>query len=91
MRQAVLALAFGPMAARAAIMSGWHDNVASLRVSQALGYRPNGESFHVRADRIDRMVHLRLLREEWLVGGHGGAVTISGYERCRPLFGLGPG
>ena len=48
MRRAVLALAFGPLQARAAISSAWHDNHASLGVSRALGYRPNGESLHAR-------------------------------------------
>src|SRR4029077_2093656 len=33
MRRAVLALAFGPMEAAAAITSAWHDNHASLGVS----------------------------------------------------------
>jgi RimJ/RimL family protein N-acetyltransferase len=48
MRRAVLTLAFGPLNARAAITSAWHDNEASLGVSRALGYRPNGESLHER-------------------------------------------
>jgi hypothetical protein len=43
-----LALAFGPLQAQAAITSAWHDNHASLGVSRALGYRPNGESLHAR-------------------------------------------
>ena len=37
MRAAVLALAFGPLEAEAAITSAWHDNHASLGVSHALG------------------------------------------------------
>jgi RimJ/RimL family protein N-acetyltransferase len=49
MRGAVLALAFGPLQARAAITSAWHDNHASLGVSRALGYQPNGESLRARA------------------------------------------
>jgi RimJ/RimL family protein N-acetyltransferase len=43
MRRSVLALAFGPLQAQAAITAAWHDNGASLGVSRALGYRPNGE------------------------------------------------
>jgi RimJ/RimL family protein N-acetyltransferase len=35
MRAAVLALAFGPLHAPAAITSAWHDNHASLGVSRA--------------------------------------------------------
>jgi RimJ/RimL family protein N-acetyltransferase len=44
MRTAVLALAFGPLEAEAAITSAWHDNHASLGVSRALGYQPNGDA-----------------------------------------------
>jgi RimJ/RimL family protein N-acetyltransferase len=88
MREAVLALAFGPMAARQAITSAWHDNTASLGVSRALGYEPNGEHLHARGDAVDVMVHLRLRREDWLARSGGEDVTVSGFEPCRHLFGL---
>ena len=88
MREAVLALAFGPLEAQAAITSAWHDNQASLGVSRALGYQPNGESLDAHGDRADRMVHLRLLREDWLASGRGAAVGMEGFEPCRPLFGV---
>ena len=91
MRAAVLALAFGPLQAQAAITSAWHDNHASLGVSRALGYRPNGESLHARADHVDVMLHMRLPRADWLASGAGDQVTISGFEACRPLFGLTAG
>jgi len=88
MRAAVLALAFGPLRARAAITSAWHDNHASLGVSRVLGYRPNGESLHARGERADVMVHMRLQRADWLARGSAGQFQISGFEACRPLFGL---
>jgi len=88
MRSAVLALAFGPLQAQAAITSAWHDNQASLGVSRALGYQPNGESLHARGDRADVMRHMRLVRADWLASGAGGHIQISGFEACRPLFGL---
>ncbi|MDQ1617191.1 MAG: hypothetical protein QOJ60_3130 [Actinomycetota bacterium] len=91
MRTAVLALAFGPLAAEAAITSAWHDNGASLGVSRALGYQPNGVSLDPREPdrtRADTMVHLRLTRADWLAGGRAKGVTIDGFEPCRPLFGL---
>jgi RimJ/RimL family protein N-acetyltransferase len=91
MRGAVLALAFGPLQAQAAITSAWHDNHASLGVSRALGYRPNGESLQARGDRADVMQHMRLLRADWLASGLAGQVRISGLEGCWPLFGLSPG
>jgi len=91
MRGAVLALAFGPLQAQAAITSAWHDNHASLGVSRALGYRPNGESLEARGDRADVMKHMRLLRADWLASDLAGQVRISGFEDCWPLFGLPAG
>jgi RimJ/RimL family protein N-acetyltransferase len=88
MRRAVLALAFGPLDARAAVTSAWHDNHASLGVSRALGYRANGEQVHRRGDGVDTMVHLRLTRTDWLASNRSDKVTITGFEPCRPLFGL---
>jgi RimJ/RimL family protein N-acetyltransferase len=91
MRRAVLALAFGPLGAHAAITSAWHDNLASLGVSRALGYQPNGELFHPRGDGVDVMVHMRLRRADWLASGAADDIQISGFEGCRHLFGLTPG
>jgi RimJ/RimL family protein N-acetyltransferase len=88
MRRAVLALAFGPMEAAAAVTSAWHDNHASLGVSRALGYQPNGETLHAREDRADVMVHLRLKRSDWLANNLGRDIEISGFDPCRFLFGL---
>ena len=89
MRRAVLALAFGPMEAAAAITSAWHDNHASLGVSRSLGYRPNGETLHAREDdSADVMVHLRLPRSDWLAGDLAKNIEISGFDPCRFLFGL---
>lgn len=88
MRQAVLALAFGPLGARAAVTSAWRDNDSSLGVSRALGYRPNGETLHRRGEDVDVMVHMRLTRADWLATGADEQVRISGFEPCHVLFGL---
>jgi chromate reductase len=88
MRSAVLALAFGPLEAQVAVTSAWHDNHASLGVSRALGYQPNGELRTARAGGADEMVHLRLARADWLASGLGGDVRIEGFDACRPFFGL---
>ncbi len=89
MRRAALALAFGPLQAQAAISEAWHDNHASLGVSRALGYRPNGEALHARRNDagVDRMAHLLLTRRDWLAANHP-TVRIDGFEPCLPLFGL---
>ncbi len=88
MRRAVLALAFGPLGAEAAITSTWHDNLASLGVSLAVGYQLNGESRHQRDEGVDTFVHLRMLKGDWLATGAADDVTITGIEDCLPLFGL---
>ena len=86
MRRAVLALAFGPLGAQVAITSAWHDNLASLAVSRALGYRDNGESSESRGGRgVERMLHLRLPRADWR---DDGSVTIENVEPCLPYFGI---
>lgn len=83
MRRAVLDFAFGSLGAQAAITSAWHDNHASLGVSRALGYQPNGEHLQRRDAEADVMVHLRLLRAQW----RDSAVVVDGLEECRHLFG----
>lgn len=88
MRQAVLALAFGPLAALASITSALEDNAASLGVSRAIGYRPNGESFLALGHGVGTLVHLRMTRAEWEATGAAADVRIDGFEPCRPLFGV---
>ncbi|MGH3483930.1 MAG: GNAT family N-acetyltransferase, partial [Nocardioidaceae bacterium] len=88
MRDAILSLAFGPLEAARAITSAWQDNHASLGVSRAVGYVANGEALCRRGEGVDVMVHLRLTREDWLARSDRPAVEISGFEPCRPLFGL---
>ena len=89
-RCAVLAFAFDTLDAEYAVTSAWQDNGASLGVSRALGYQPNGKSRHRSDDdgQAATMVHLRLSRTEWDATGQSTSIQISGFEQCRPLFGL---
>ena len=89
MRAAVLGLAFGPLEAQCAITSAWDDNHASLGVSRAIGYQPNGQYLHRRddGDGVGTMAHLRLTRADWLASGAGDSVQIIGFDACRPYFG----
>ncbi len=92
MRRAVLALAFDHLGAQAAITSAWHDNHASLGVSRALGYRPNGESLMAREGTggtggTDTLVHQRLTRAGWLASGGAPDVVVEGLDAALPLFG----
>lgn len=97
MRAAVLGLAFDHLDAQAAETEAWHDNAASLGVSRALGYQPNGETLHPREGvpgvTADVMVRLRLTRAAWdaarAAGGAAAApVVVTGFDACWPLFGL---
>lgn len=83
MRAAVLHLAFEGLGAQVAETEAWHDNGASIGVSRALGYEPNGETRHARGDRADRMVRMRLPREEWRCPV---PVEVEGLEACRAYF-----
>ncbi len=56
MRSAILHLAFDGFAAEQAVTFAYADNPASLAVTEAMGYRPNGE------DRVARDGQLAVLR-----------------------------
>ncbi len=92
MRAAVLWLAFEELGARVA-ESGYVDgNEASARVSEKLGYAPNGERIVAPKGHPVTEHLVRTTPETWrrdLV-----PVTIDGLDACRGLFGeceLGPG
>lgn len=87
MRRGMLALAFGPLEAVAAVSAAWDDNHASLGVSRALGYQPNGISQAPRGERLATMLHLRLTRDQWQAAGGSDGWAVEGFPACRPLFG----
>ena len=70
MRAAVLQFAFDHLGARTARSGAWVDNVASLGVSNKLGYRPDGTDTLARRDA--RAVHQRML------------LTAAQFDQCRP-------
>ncbi|HEY8790097.1 MAG TPA: GNAT family protein [Actinopolymorphaceae bacterium] len=96
MRTAVLALAFDRLGAQLAETEAWADNAASLGVSRALGYQPNGTTRHVRtggpgnpdpsATVSGDMPKLRLDANGWRARARP-AVEISGLDACRAWFG----
>ena len=83
MRAAVLELAFEGLGALVAETEAWHDNQASIGVSKALGYEPNGETLHPRGDAPDRMARMRLRRQDWISPV---SVDIAGLDACREFF-----
>jgi RimJ/RimL family protein N-acetyltransferase len=87
MRAAVLALAFGPLEARAAISSAVVDNLSSLGVSRALGYRDTHGSVLEHSGQSLR--HVRLDRSQWLASGMADGIAVAGVDRSTlTLFGL---
>ena len=88
MRAAVLALAFGPLQARAAISSAVADNASSLGVSRSLGYRDTHRS--VLEHSGETLQHVRLERDTWEASGRSAHVVVEGVDPALPLFGLAP-
>lgn len=86
MRAAVLALAFGPLRAEAAISSAVIGNAPSLGVSRALGYRETHRS--VLEHSGETLQHVRLAREAWAASGGARGVVIDGVAPALPLFGI---
>lgn len=88
MRMAVLGLAFDHLRAVAAITATTSDNAASLGVSRHIGYRDNGVSLNNSGHDPIELAHLRLTAGQWRDSGLGQEVTVTGFEPCRPWFGL---
>jgi RimJ/RimL family protein N-acetyltransferase len=88
MRTAVLALAFEHLGAEIAVSSARTDNAASLAVSYRMGYADNGLSRTVTPTGPFELQHVRLSRDAWQAGGR--SAEVSGFEACRPWFGLEP-
>jgi RimJ/RimL family protein N-acetyltransferase len=88
MRMAVLGLAFDHLGALAAITCAETGNAASLGVSRRIGYRPNGVSLNGSGHGLVELTHLRLTAQDWQRSGLGQEVTVTGFDACRPWFGL---
>jgi RimJ/RimL family protein N-acetyltransferase len=87
MRAAVLALAFDGLGAEVAESGYFTGNSSSARVSQKLGYVPNGEEIWAVAGKRAVEHKLSVTRDTWrrdLV-----PVAIEGLEPCLKLFGVG--
>jgi RimJ/RimL family protein N-acetyltransferase len=88
MRAAVLHLAFAGLGAVEAYTSAFEDNPASLGVTRALGYRPNGSFVDAREGTAVRHLEFSLRRADWEPQRRHD-ITIWGLEPCLPLLGAG--
>lgn len=87
MRAAVLHLAFAELDAAVAYSGAFLDNPASLGVSRALGYEPNGTSRIAPRGAAREQLGLRLTRHRWEAHQHC-EVTVDGLASCRDMFGV---
>jgi RimJ/RimL family protein N-acetyltransferase len=90
MRSAILHLAFAGLGAERATSAAFEDNLASIAVSRALGYRENGDEFKLRRGVRSRSIRFVLDRQAWLERRRHD-IEIHGLEPCLPMFGLGQG
>jgi RimJ/RimL family protein N-acetyltransferase len=87
MRSAVLHLAFSGLGAEVAETGAWDDNLASIGVTRALGYRDNGEAVSTRRGLSYRQLRFRLSRSRWSSTVRPD-VSMEGLEGTRRLLGL---
>lgn len=91
MRRSVLHLAFAGLGAASARSGAFTDNVASQKVSTALGYAPDGTEVHERRGARATMVRFVIDRETWEERCRPWpAVEIDGLEGCLHEFGVAP-
>jgi RimJ/RimL family protein N-acetyltransferase len=89
MRAAVLHLAFAELDAVEAYTDAFEDNPASLGVTRALGYEPNGTNLHEREGASVRALEFVLTRTNWESHGRDD-IDVVGLAECRPLLGVEP-
>ncbi|KUL46154.1 GCN5 family acetyltransferase [Streptomyces sp. NRRL F-4489] len=86
MRAAVLHLAFAGLGAHSVTSAAMTDNPASLRVSEKLGYAPDGLTVTAVQGRSRTLRRLRLDRAAW-TAHRTVPVEVHGLDTCRDLFG----
>lgn len=89
MRAAAVQFAFEFLGALTVTSGAFEDNLASQRVSLAIGYEPNGVSATVRRGERASQRRFLLTRERWQSTRTDLdlPVDVSGYESCRKLLG----
>lgn len=87
MRAAVLQLAFDGLGAEQATTGAFADNHASLAVTRALGYQPDGELWRVRRGQRVRECRFRMSRDAWLPRRRTD-IEIRGLAACHDMFGV---
>jgi len=89
MRQAVLHLAFDGLGAREANSEAFLDNHASNRVSEAVGYLPNGVTWATRRGDAAELRRWRLTRDQWSKQRRDD-IELVAVADCLPVLGIEP-
>jgi RimJ/RimL family protein N-acetyltransferase len=89
MRQAVLHLAFDGLGAREANSDAFVDNHASNRVSEAVGYVPNGVTWATRRGDAAEIRRWRLTRDQWIKQRRDD-IELVAVADCLPVLGIDP-
>jgi len=85
MRAAVLHLAFAGLDAVEAQTNAFADNPASLGVTRALGYEPNGTHLYAREGASVRVLDFVLTRSKWETHRRDD-IEVDGLDECIPLL-----
>jgi len=85
MRAAILHLAFEGLGAVEARSEAFFDNVASNRVSEVLGYQPNGADWATRRGEKALLYRWRFSRDDWVVHRRND-IELIGVEECKPVL-----
>ena len=87
MRAAILHLAFEGFGAMHASSEAFFDNVASNRVSEALGYQPNGHDWATRRGEPAMLNRWQLTRDVWTLNRRSD-IELVGVEACKPVLSI---
>ena len=86
MRLAALTLGFDGLDAEIATTGLWHDNAASLGVTQSLGYEEAGRRRARRRDTPDELIGFRMFRSHWDTLRRDD-ITLHGVDAARDFLG----
>ncbi|TSA88102.1 GNAT family N-acetyltransferase [Deinococcus detaillensis] len=85
MRAAILHLAFGGFGAGEANSEAFFDNSASNRVSESMGYQPNGTDWATRRGEPAVLNRWRLEREDWEPNRRSD-IELVGVDECKAVL-----
>ncbi len=88
-RSAILHLAFDGLGALEATSEAATNNVASNRISERLGYEPNGTSWATHQGTPVLGRRWRLLRDNW-ESRRRSDIELEGVDACRQTLGIAP-